>query len=52
LKSAANWTVRLSSTNLFDERGITYVFKDNFRPAGYTYLIRPRTVGLSFTVGL
>nr|WP_232059354.1 TonB-dependent receptor [Kineobactrum salinum] len=45
---ADSWGVDLYINNLSDKRGETYHFVDNFRPApGETYVIRPRTAGLS-----
>ncbi|EZP49977.1 TonB-dependent receptor plug domain-containing protein [Sphingomonas sp. RIT328] len=43
-------TVQGFLRNLTDERGVTYVFIDNFRPAGYTYYIQPRTIGINANV--
>ena len=44
---ADRWRAGIFADNAFDERGQTFIFIDNFRPApGYTYYVRPRTVGL------
>ena len=44
-----NWGAEAYIKNASDERGETFIFVDNFRPSpGYTYVIQPRTVGVSF----
>jgi len=43
----AKYTIQAFAMNLTDKRGTTFIFVDNFRPAGYSYYIRPRTIGLS-----
>jgi outer membrane receptor protein involved in Fe transport len=44
------WRLGIFADNVFDERGETFIFIDNFRPApGYTYYVQPRTVGVMFS---
>lgn len=44
----ATWGIEAYVNNVEDERGETYHFVDNFRPApGETFVIRPRTAGIS-----
>lgn len=46
------YTIQAYSTNITDKRGTTFIFVDNFRPAGYPYYIRPRTMGLRASMTL